>query len=603
MNRIWNIISRKLKIPTKDETKKAINSFSKKEYIIFIAAFIVLLISTVAIVQKINQQFLVEVPDYGGELIEGVVGSPRFINPLLQFSDTDKDLTALVYSGLLRRLPDGRLIGDLAEKYEVSENGLSYTFTLKDNIYFHDNEPVTIDDVIFTIEKAIDTDIKSPKKVNWEGVEIEKIDQKILRFTLKQPYAPFLENTILGILPMHLWQEIPDSGWNLSDLNINAVGSGPYKISQIKKKSGLPKQYKLKSFSKFSLGKPYISNIVIKFYSNETELVDALKQGEVEQINSISPENAKMLENSGFNISTTVLPRVFSLFFNQNEAPIFTDKKIIEAFNKAIDKERIIREVLLDYGVSIESPLPPNLIEYANYSSSGKSEIGNSQEEAKKILESSGWKLNEEGIMEKEKVSAVVQKITQQKKTVKSQTVAKKEVIKLEFSLATSDIPELQKAAQFIKEDLEKIGAKVEIKIYETGSLNQEIIRPRKYETMLFGQIINHESDLFAFWHSSQRNDPGLNIAMYTNSKVDKLLEGILTSLDKKETAKKYLEFESEIKKDLPAVFIYSPEFIYVTKKSLDGISSGNIRSSSDRLAEIYQWNLKKDNVWSFFNN
>lgn len=143
----------------------------------------------------------------------------------------------------------------------------------------------------------------------------------------------------------------------------------------------------------------------------------------------------------------------------------------------------------------------------------------------------------------------------------------------------------------------------VDVKTFEIGNLNQSVIRPRKYDALLFGQIINHESDLFAFWHSSQRKDPGLNVAMYTNAKVDKILEDAFTTTDAGERTGKYAQFEDEVEKDMPAVFLYSPSFIYVVSKDLGNVDIGHMISPADRFLNAYVWYTEKDNVWKVFSH
>jgi len=575
---------RNLKLPSKNELKSAVFSFSKKEWFIFLGLAIVLFVSTILILQSINKSFMTKVPMRGGSISEGIIGTPRFINPVLALSDADRDLVSLVYSGLMRKNVDGTLIPDLAEKYEMSKDGLSYTFTLKDKIYFQDGKPVTIEDIIFTIEEIKDPIIKSPYKSNWEGINIEKINDKTIKFNLKQPYASFLENITLGIIPAHLWKGSPIE---LNEANIKPIGSGPYQVENVNKQSsGIVNYYKLSSFKKFTLGYPYIKNITLHFYPNEDELISALKKGEVDQISSITPSNAKILSNN-YRIESSVLPRVFGLFFNQNQANIFTNKKVIEAINKAIDKDKIINEVLEGYGIAINDPIPPNMIEYQKLSTENNQTHEENLKKAEEILIKDGWKKNEEGFLEKI--------TTDKKKKTKSTTV-------LKFSISTGNVPELAKSAELIKKDLESIGMKIDVKTFEIGNLNQGVIRPRNYDALLFGQIINHESDLFAFWHSSQRNDPGLNVAMYTNSKVDKILEDAFTTIDEKSRIKKYAQFEDEIKKDMPAVFLYSPNFLYIVLKNLEGISINHIISPSDRFLNSYLWYTQKDNIWKIFS-
>ena len=166
-----------LKTPGQGIFSQIIHTLSARERFvlsIFVLAFVT---SGIVLIWNIQQEFLIEVPTEGGSLTEGVIGSPRFISPLLATSDTDRDLTTLVYSGLLRASTSG-LIPDLAESFSVSEDGLEYTFTLRENIKWHDGEPVTADDVVFTIEKAQDPTLRSPKRAVWEGVVVEKVDEQ-----------------------------------------------------------------------------------------------------------------------------------------------------------------------------------------------------------------------------------------------------------------------------------------------------------------------------------------------------------------------------------------------------------------------------------------
>ncbi len=588
MEKFKSLISN-INLPTKNEIKQAFDSFGSKKRVVFVLLLAVFAVSALIMLNKVNNLFLTETPMAGGEISEGIVGTPRFINPVLALSDSDKDLTALIYSGLMRKNPDGELVPDLASKYDISQNGLVYTFTLRDNIFFHDKKEITSDDIIFTINKIKDPAIKSPKKLNWEGVTATKVDDRIIQFTLKQPYASFLENTTVGILPAHLWKNITAEQFAFIELNTNGVGSGPYKIKKISKKSsGVPDYYILETFNKFALGKPLLKNLTIHFYENEKALISALENGDVSQVSAISPEKAAELQGKGYPIQTAVLPRVFGLFFNKNQSPVFNDKKVIEAFEQAINKDEIISQVLYGYGAPIDSPIPKNMLDYNNLENiggdgNGKKIESYSIESAKKILEDDGWKLGSDGVMEKKAPKG-------------------KEKLKLEFSISTGDAPELKDTAEIIKKDLEAIGAKVEVKIFEIGSLNQDVIRPRKYEALFFGQIVGNQGDLFAFWHSSQRNDPGLNIAMHTNAKVDKILEATLDTMDKKELIKKYAQFEDEIKKDKPAIFIYSPEFIYVTAKNINGLIINKITNPSDRFTEAEKWYLEKDKVWKIFN-
>jgi peptide/nickel transport system substrate-binding protein len=570
------------KLPEKSELNKVFSSYSKKEWVFFTLFLVILIFSTLGILQSINKSFMVSVPAHGGTLAEGIIGTPRFVNPILDSSPADQDMTSLIYSGLMRKNPDGTIVPDLAEKYEVSKDGLSYTFTLRDDLFFHDDLPLTVDDIIFTINNVKDPIIKSAQKVNWDGVSVEALDAKTIKFDLKQPFASFLENTTLGIMPAHIWSNSPIE---LHEANTNPVGSGPYKIEKVNKQSsGTIDSYELVAFKKFALGEPYIKNFSMHFYQNEEDMINALESGEVDQMSSITPASALVLQDKKYTVMSSTLPRVFGLFFNQNQNQIFIDKVVVRAIDQAINKERIVREVLSGYGVPIDDPIPPSMVQYQKLTALSKPSREIILEKVSGDLAKDGWIKNANGLLEKTKTEK-----------------GKKTVTPLAFSISTGNAPELAQTAELIKEDLLKIGITVDVKTFEVGNLNQGVIRPRNYDALLFGQIVNRESDLYAFWHSSQRKDPGLNIALYTNAKVDKLLEDASTMTDEVARVKKYVQFEEEIKKDMPAVFLYSPNFIYVVSPKLLGFTLDHTTSPSERFEKIYSWYIDTEQVWKMF--
>lgn len=566
--------SKRRKIFNKESLSRALGAFTKKEWYVFIAFFAGLIIGTAGLLWHLNNRFLISVPAHGGSVSEGMIGTPRFINPVLALSDADRDLTSLVYSGLVRILPDGTVVPDLAEHYEVSDDNLTYTFTLRQDAVFHDGTPVTADDIVFTIGLAKNPLLKSPKRLNWEGVEVEKVDSHTIVFTLRQPYTAFIEYATMGILPSHLWQDLRPEEMSFSDLNTQSVGSGPYEITKVKKRSsGVPEYYELRAFNSFTLGNPYIRTLKFKFYANEQDLVEAVRDNDIDQASGLSPSYSAELESEGLRTSTSLLPRIFGVFFNQNQAPVLADKTVRTALDMAINKELIVQEILFGFASPIDSPIPSNVLSREAVTSFNK-------EKAIQILENNGWVLGEDNVRSKKDTKGTK---------------------RLEFSIATADSPELRFVAEYIKRDLAAIGANVDIRVYDIGTLNQTVIRPRKYDALLFGEIINHESDLFAFWHSSQRNDPGLNVALYTNSKVDGELEDIIGEQDRDTRIALYKKLDEEFTKDIPALFLYAPKFIYVIKDTIEGVDISSVTIPSDRFSNVYAWFTDTERVWKFF--
>lgn len=560
-----------------DKLLRTIGSFSATEKVLFAVFTFIAIISALNLAWRVNKSFSIAVPAHGGAFTEAMIGLPRTINPILAITETDKDLSTLIYSGLMK-YEDGKLVPDLASKYTMSGDGLVYHFVLKNNIRFHDGTQLTADDVEYTIQKIQDGEIKSPRAVDWSSVTIKKINSLEIQFILKQPYAPFLANTTVGILPKNLWKNLPSDQFLFNQKNLEPVGSGPYMIDSIQKnKDGVPVSYTLNAFSKFYDGEPFISKVTIFFYQNESEAINAYKIGVIDNLAGISPENTASVASTSSRISQVVhnpIPRVFGIFMNQSSAPVLANKEVRQALNMSVNRERIIKGVLFNYGVAIDGPLP------VTSSTSINTVIKTDVDAAKALLSKNGWTINANGVLEK--------KVGSNKQTI-------------EFSIETTDSPELKQIAEYLKKDWAELGIKVNVKVFEFGDLSQNIIKTRKYDSLLFGEIINKDLDLYAFWHSSQRNHPGLNIAMYVNSKTDKLLEDARSTYDDKMRMDINKSFEKIIKDDVPAIFLYSPEYIYIVSNKIKGFDETTIANHSQRFYGIDKWYINTSDVWRIF--
>lgn len=583
--KILSILFWRFNFPSVLEIRVILRSFVLWEKVTLLIVSGVIMVGVFGVWFELQERFAVTIASAGGSFREGIVGTPHLANPILASTEADRDLVQLLYAGLMKSDGHGKLEKNLARNLEISEDGLSYTFTLKDGLIWHDGEPLTSEDIAFTIQAAKNPAIKSPLRANWEGVETEVVNEKTIRFWLKKPYAPFLENTTLGILPKHIWKNATTEQFSLSEFNRRVIGSGPYKIKEIRRSSaGIITSYVLKAFNNYASGKPLIPKIELKFYNSENELLTAFEKGDVNAVSFISANNIPKIDFSEEKLKTLTLPRIFGVFFNQNRSEILQDKDVRKALNQAVNKADLVETVLSGYGIPLNSAVPPNIIEYDTLFKPEHFSLS----DAADTLDAAGWKLNlESGIREKKNLSA--------------QAGRKEPAIELGFSIATADTPELVMVAELLRSIWQTLGVKVSIKIFEIGDLNQNIIRPREYEALLFGEIIGRDPDPFAFWHSSQRNDPGLNIALYANKNVDRLLEEARTITNAQERNDKYVEFLQEIEKDVPAVFLYSPYYLYIAPSTLKGFNTSIITIPAERFANIHQWHLYTQRVWKIF--
>lgn len=559
-------LTRLRSVPFFERLGERVRTFSPGDRVLFYTFAILVSVASLASLYALEQSLLVQVPAYGGVLYEGEVGSPRFINPLLAISDADLDLSALTYAGLMGLSGTGGLVPVLAKSYTISADGKTYVFTLRTDAKFSDGTPVTASDVTFTIQKAQDSALKSPVYAAWLGVNAEAVDQHTIRFTLPKPYAPFLGLTTLGILPSHLWQEISDEQFPFSNLETNPVGAGPFKVSGISRDaSGLIQRVSLTENPYYVLGRPYLDGINFIFYSRTEDLAGALTNDDVESAYDVSSPRAL----------TAPYARVFGVFWNPSEKQVYARLEVRKALSLAIDRQNIVGTVLGGYATAIMGPVPPGGIVKQFL----VPESGNPTAAAARVLQSAGWVYD--GTMRVWKNASAKQSLDG-------------------ITIRTSNVPELKNIASAVKADWEKLGIPVSIELYEPGDLSQNVIRPRKYEALLYGEVIGRDQDLYAFWDSQEQNDPGLNIALYANKTIDALLEDARSSTNQETRATDLQKIENTIATDYPAAFLYAPDFIYTVPKDLKGVALPQIITPSDRFATVASWYRSVDAVWPF---
>jgi len=302
-------------------------------------------------------------------------------------------------------------------------------------------------------------------------------------------------------------------------------------------------------------------------------VLNGLKKREIDGISFIPAEEIAGGENS-LNIYKINLPIYYAVFFNQTESKALSDKSVRQALVYALNKQQVVNDVLKEEGAVVDSPFLPGWFGYSEDIKRYEYE----PEKTKQILGDNNWTdADGDGILEK-KIG--------------------NEEVKLEINLLTSNWPELAKAAEIIKSQWEQIGAKVNLTTADSNVIQQEYIRPRQYQALLFGEVLNADPDPFAFWHSSQKKDPGLNLSLYQNKDVDKLLEDARQTTDEQIRAAKYAEFQKIITDELPAIFLYSPTYLYPVDESIKGIDIERLPIHSQRFSQIEDWFIKTKRVW-----
>lgn len=524
--------------------------FSPLEKTFFIFFIISLTIGVFSIGNLLLNKITLEIPKKGGNLKLGLICRPALINPVfVSNNECDRNLVELIFDGLVTVDGKGNIIPQLAEKIEISPDGKTYTVFLKDKIFWHDGAPFTSEDVIFTVETIQNPKIKSPLRLNWEGIVVEPISKSVVRFNLRNSYEPFIQHLSLKILPKHLWINIEPENFALADYNLKPIGTGPYLFESLEKdKNGKILSYSLLANHNYHLGSPYLSSLVFSFYESYEDAKQALLKKEIEGFSPVEIDDFSFFQNKkNIAVKKLILPGYYAIFYNLKN-PIFKPE-IRKALEMAIDKNLLVKEVLKNQVYPLNNIFLPPFID------EGSKSIF-SLEEAKNILEKEGYSPEKP----------------------------------LKFKLYLPNIQEAINVSNFIIKSWQKIGVEAEPVILETQELTREIIESRNYDALFFGEIIGLSADLYSFWHSSQTESPGLNLSLYKNKTLDQLIEENRTNLSKDKKGENFRKIKEVFEKDKPALFLYNTYYLYLLPNKVKGNQISIANFPEERFADINKW-------------
>lgn len=539
--------------------KQTIFSFSPKERITFIAAIALTLISGGALLVFWIQRSTEIVPAFGGELTEGVTGQPAHLNPIVAVSEIDKSLVRLTFAPL----------AELAEKTEVSEDGRTWKVRLKEKLFWSNGEKLTSDDVIFTVERIQDPEIRSPYFSMWQGVSATRLSELELQFVLANPYAFFSYN-LEGLFPVpkHVLDDVAPANWQLGEFNLKPVGNGPYFVETYKARpDGFIEMYRLRSNPRYAKGRAFIDAINIKFFLSAENLVKEFNAGQIDAVAGLATEQLREVRRPRKAVSFR-LPRYYAVFLNQSKNLALKEQNVRRALSLAVNREDLVLKILDERGVPTYGPIPPG----AKYALADIRGNRFSPDTAKEALDEAGWKVGETGGREK---------------TIKNSTIP------LQMNIVVPQITFLIETANALKSAWEGVGFRVNVVPRPPNEVADAIIKNRDYEALLFGNVLSASSDLFSFWHSSERFHPGLNLSMYSSKNVDALITASRQNLNSEERAKQFGELQADIATDYPAIFLYSPDYPYLTTKNLNGPEDSLVAEPSDRFQNAAAWYLR----------
>ncbi len=502
------------------------------------------------------------VPDFGGTYIEGIAGNPRAINPILcQSNPVDQDLAALIFTGLTRSNAKGEIIPDLAERWEVSQSGLAYTFHLRRDVLWHDGAPFSAEDVIYTISTIQHPDFQGAHFLSdmWRSVVVEQIDAYTVRFILREPFAPFLDYTTVGILPVHILRGVPVKALSESKFNASPVGTGPFKVGEVSARHII-----LVANTDFYRARPYLDRIQFLFYPNDSAVFEARKRGEVAGIARVLPEYLRAVRDDKTLTLQSAPISGYNLVLLNLDRGIFQDRSVRQAMLWALDRQKLVDEILNGQGIVIHSPILPNSWAY----DPNVPKYRYDPRKAKEVLEEAGWfDKDNDGVRERGP-------------------------LRLEFVLATNgDDLSRMRLVQAISKQLAEVGIRAVPEIVTWEELVNQRLILRRFDAILIGwQDLPPDPDPYPYWHSSQASEDGLNFANYINPEVDMLLQDARAISDKSQRAELYRRFQDIFARDVPSLLLYQPVYNYAVDSSVRNVQVGPMINSSDRFRTISSW-------------
>ena len=539
---------------------------------ILVVAITVVIVALLLLSQQpVSTPFLPEAAP-GGIYTEALIGSMGRLNPMLDWNNpADRDINRLIFSGLMRFDSHGLPQPDLADSWGVSPDGTLYNFSIRTNALWHDGQPVTSDDVVFTIELIKSTGSLFPQDIKdlWSQIEIKRIDDKTLQFKLPEPFAPFLDYATFGVLPRHLLESVPADQIANAEFNLQPVGTGPYKFDHLMTSGGQITGVVLVINEDYYLPGPYIEQIVFRYYANSASALAAYQQGEVLGVSQLTVDVLQeALMEPSLSVYTSRLPQMGLVFLNLNNPSVLflQSEKIRHALLLGINRRQIVSHIMKGQAIIADGPILQGSwayydeIEHFDYD----------PDAAAALLKDEGFVIPAGG-----------------------GDVRAKDGQFLNFTLVHPDDTIHTQIAQAIQSDLALIGVKVDLQSVPYDSLVNDFLTPRNYQAALadLNTARTPDPDPYLFWHQSEATG-GQNYSQWDNRTASEFLETARIEADFATRARLYRNFQVVFAKDMPSLPLYYPVYSYGVDAQVQGVQVAPMYDISDRLALINEWYL-----------
>lgn len=509
-------------------------------------------------------------PAPGGIFTEGIIGSYTNANPVYATSEVDQAVSHLVFAGLLTYNQRNQLVGNLADGWQSTDNGQQYIVHLRPHLTWQDGKPLTANDVVFTVHVIQSPDAESPLSASWQGVVATALDTQTVQFTLPNPLASFPYSLTVGIIPQHLLGAVPmDQMRSVAFDATNPIGAGPFSLKQIQVSGDTPQtreeEVALQPFASYWAGRPKLSSFIVHAFGAQQAMVNSFYKGDIDAMAGLNSMPAKLTHDSSVQSYQMPLTAATYVFFKTTEG-VLADQKVRQALVQGANVDSIINQ--LGYPTTIvDEPLLRGQLGY----NPQHRQAGYNQGAAAAALSADGWIPGKNGIRYKNGLP-------------------------LTFNLFAENTSEYTMVTNTLVQQWHAIGVDAHVFLQSATDL-QPTLESHSYDALLYSISIGVDPDVFVYWDSSQadvRAAERLNFSEYSSSTADEGLEAGRTRLDPTLRVIKYQPFLQAWQQDAPALGLYQPRFLYVTRGPVYGLTEHTINTDVDRYDNVQNWEIRQ---------
>lgn len=510
-------------------------------------------------------------PVAGGTYTEGILGTFTNANPLYATGAVDAAVSRLVFAALFKYDANNQLIGDLAEKWSVDAAETTYTVTLKDKLVWQDGRALTAKDVAFTYRTIQNPDAKSPLLTSWQGIIVQAKDDRTITFTLPSILSAFPNSLTNGIIPEHLLAAVPPAQMRALQFNAAPVGAGPFKWDTVEiahNEDSPTGRVGLNPNERYHGGKPALSKYVIRYFADEPTMIRSFENHELTAMSGIDSLPDTFKSDLSVEQHSVPLTAQIMVFFRTSQE-ILKDVKVRQALVQAVDQQDLVAGL----GFAAIASKEPFLKDHPGYNPA-ITQLGFDRDKADALLTEAGWIPGEDGIRSKN---------GQQ----------------LKFNLYSQSSSEYAYVTQHLQQDWQKIGVKLEVLLQPDSEL-QNAVTYHTYDALLYGISLGPDPDAYAYWGSTQADERAanrVNFSEYRSAVADSALQAGRTRSDPTLRAVKYKPFLEAWRNDAPAVALYQPRYLYVTRDTVHGLELNTINVPADRYNNVANWMIRTEKV------